>query len=139
MLRLLIALLFVADVALVVGTGLHVAHSQTTELSLPYGQNGTDFSANSGSFAGITLLSTIPALTTGTYRRGVFIQAQCAAGLTIVLDDGTDTTPPTVIVLSGASFDGGQGSSLDLTGSPHTGRIRIYSVDPNCQMGARAW
>jgi hypothetical protein len=101
------------------------------------GESGTDYSANPPSLAGLTLLATIPAPTKP--RRGFLIQAQCAAGLDIALDDPNGATAPTVIILSGAGRDGGQGSSIDMSGVPHTGRIRIYSTDANCQVAARSW
>src|SRR3954465_8332728 len=49
------------------------------------GQSGTDYSANAPSLAGLSLLTTIPAPTVP--RLGYFIEAQCTAGLTAVLDD----------------------------------------------------
>lgn len=101
------------------------------------GQNGVDYSANPPSLAGLILLATIPAASVP--RRGYFVQAQCAAGLTIVLDDRNGSLAPTVIVLAGASSDGGQGGSIDMSGIPHTGRIRIYSKNASCQMAARSW
>src|SRR5438477_12261157 len=49
------------------------------------GQNGADFSANAPSLAGLTLLATIPA--PAAPRLGYLVQAQCTAGLSVVLDD----------------------------------------------------
>jgi hypothetical protein len=101
------------------------------------GNSGTDSSANAPSLAGLSLLVTIPASTTP--RLGYLVQAQCSAGLTIVLDDPTGSLTPTILVLQGASANGGQGGSLSMAGMPHTGRIRIYSSSPSCQMAARSW
>jgi len=101
------------------------------------GRSGADYSANTGSLSGLTLLATIPA--PSVPRLGGIIQAQCTAGLTVVLDDQGGSLAPTIIVLAGAAANGGQGGSLDLTGMPHTGRIRIYSSNTGCQMAARAW
>jgi ABC-type Fe3+-siderophore transport system permease subunit len=101
------------------------------------GQSGADYSANAGSLSGLTLLATIPA--PSVPRLGGVIQAQCTAGLTVVLDDQGGLLSPTIIVLAGPAANGGQGGSLDLAGMPHTGRIRIYSSAAGCQMAARAW
>lgn len=101
------------------------------------GKHGVDYSANPPSLAGLTLLVTIPA--PSAPRLGYFIQAQCVAGLTVVLDDEAGSLTPTVIVLDGSSAEGGQGGSLDMTGISHTGRIRIYSSSESCQMAGRSW
>ncbi len=101
------------------------------------GQSGADYSANAGSLSGLTLLATIPA--PSVPRLGGVIQAQCTAGLIVVLDDQGGSLAPTLIVLAGPAAGGGQGGSLDLAGMPHTGRIRIYSSVAGCQMAARAW
>lgn len=108
-----------------------------SEAMISPGQNGTDYSANPPSLAGLTLIGTIPAAVLP--RRGYLVQAQCVAGLTVVLDDQQGALTPTVIILGGAAADGGQGGSIDMSGVPHTGRIRIYSKDPACQMAARSW
>ena len=101
------------------------------------GQNGADASANAPSLTGLTLLATIAA--PAVPRLGYFIQAQCAAGLTVVLDDQAGSLAVTPIVLAGALADGGQGGSLTMAGMPHTGRIRVYSNSSSCQMAARTW
>lgn len=101
------------------------------------GQSGADYSGNAPSLSGLTLLATIPA--PSVPRLGGVIQAQCTAGLTVVLDDQGGSLSPTLIVLAGPAANGGQGGSLDLAGMPHTGRIRIYSSAAGCQMAARAW
>jgi len=101
------------------------------------GQSGADYRANAGSLSGLTLLATIPA--PSVPRLGGVIQAQCTAGLIVVLDDQGGSLAPTLIVLAGPAAGGGQGGSLDLAGMPHTGRIRIYSSAAGCQMAARAW
>ena len=101
------------------------------------GQNGTDSGANAPSLAGLTLLATIAA--PAVPRLGYVIQAQCTAGLTVVLDDQAGSLTPTVLVLGGAAANGGQGGSLSMAGMPHTGRIRIYSSSASCQMAARTW
>src|SRR5713101_9325663 len=101
------------------------------------GNSGADYSANAGSLSGLALLATIPA--PSVPRLGGVIQAQCTAGLTVVLDDQGGSLSPTIIVLAGPAANGGQGGSLDLAGVPHTGRIRIYSSAAGCQMAARAW
>src|SRR5437763_16002639 len=49
------------------------------------GQSGADSSANAPSLAGLTLLATIPA--PAAPRLGYLVQAQCTAGITVVLDD----------------------------------------------------
>ncbi|HVH78383.1 MAG TPA: hypothetical protein VM782_03250, partial [Stellaceae bacterium] len=98
---------------------------------------GTDFSANAPPFSSLNLLATIPA--PANARRGYFIQAQCTAGLTVVLDDAAGSQTPTVVVLAGSAANGGQGGSIDMNGIPHTGRIRIYSSSASCQLAARAW
>ena len=100
-------------------------------------QSGSDYSANASSLAGLSLLATIPAATQP--RLGYLIQAQCAAGLTIALDDAAGALAPTLVVLAGPSTNGGQGGSLSMAGLPHTGRIRIYSSSSSCQMAARVW
>ena len=100
-------------------------------------QNGSDYSANAPSLSGLTLLATIPAASAP--RLGYLIQAQCAAGLTLVLDDPAGALAPTLVVLAGPSTNGGQGGSLSMAGMPHTGRIHIYSSSAVCQMAARAW
>jgi len=101
------------------------------------GQSGADYSANVPSLAGLTLLATIPA--PSVPRLGGVIEAQCTAGLLVVLDDQADLLTPTIVVLAGAGANGGQGGSLDLAGMPHTGRIRIYSSSSSCQMAAGSW
>jgi len=101
------------------------------------GNNGADFSANTPSLSGLTLLATIPAA--AVPRLGYLIQAQCTAGLTIVFDDQAGALAPTIIVLAGPGSNGGQGGSLTMSGMPHSGRIRIYSNSSSCQMAARAW
>lgn len=101
------------------------------------GQNGADYSANPPSLAGLILLATIPA--PSVPRLGYLVQAQCAAGLTVVLDDEEGSLNPTIVMLEGSAVDGGQGGSLSMAGMPHTGRIRIYSVSSSCQMAARSW
>ncbi len=108
-----------------------------SEAMAPPGQNGADYSANAGSLSGLTLLAAIPA--PSAPRLGVIVQAQCTAGLSVALDDPAGSLTPTIIVLAGAVSNGGQGGELDLTGMPHTGRIRIYSSSASCQMAARAW
>lgn len=129
-------------------TGGALAQSQSVEVSAyrqlgadeamaSPGQSGTDYSANAPSLAGLTLLATIPAPTTP--RLGYFIQAQCAAGLTVVLDDPAGSLAPTIVALAGPVTAGGEGGSLSMTGMPHTGRIRIYSSSASCQMAARSW
>jgi len=100
-------------------------------------QSGADYSANAPSLAGLALLATIPA--PAAPRLGYFIQAQCAAGLTVVLDDQAGSLTPTMVVLSGPATAGGEGGSLSMAGMPHTGRIRIYSSSASCQMAARSW
>jgi hypothetical protein len=103
----------------------------------PPGSAGSDFSTNAPSLSGLTLLATIPA--PSSPRRGYLIQAQCTAGLAVVLDTDSGGSNPTVIVLAGAPVNGGQGGTLDMAGIPHTGKISIYSSAANCQMAARAW
>ena len=130
--------------------GAQLALAQTREVEVPQyrqldasepmsapGNNGSDDSANPPSLAGLTLLATLPAATTP--RLGFFIQAQCAAGLTVAFDDSAGALTPTIAVLAGPASNGGQGGSLTMSGMPHSGRIRIYSSSSSCQMAARAW
>lgn len=101
------------------------------------GSSGADYSANPPSLAGLTLLVTIPP--PAVPRLGYLIQAQCTAGISVVLDDPAGTAAATVVVLQGAGSNGGEGGSLSMGGMPHTGRIRIYSSSAGCQMAARSW
>lgn len=112
-------------------------HLGATEPMASPGQNGADYGANAPSLAGLTLLATIPA--PATPRLGYLVQAQCTAGLTVVLDDQSGSLPATAVVLEGSGANGGQGGSLSMRGLPHTGRIRIYSSSSSCQMAARSW
>lgn len=100
-------------------------------------QSGSDYSTNPPSLAGLTLLATIPA--SNDPRSGYIIQAQCTAGVTVALDDQAGLSTPTLVVLQGSTTNGGEGGSLSMAGMPHSGRIRIYSSAPGCQMAARAW
>jgi hypothetical protein len=110
---------------------------QAAALMAAPGTPGADFSANAPSLASLTLLATIPAASGP--RRGYVIQAQCAAGLTVALEDQSARSVPTLVVLAGAPQDGGQGGTLDMSGIPHTGSIKIYSSSATCQMAARVW
>jgi len=101
------------------------------------GQSGTDYGANAPSLAGLTLLATIPA--PAVPRLGYLVQAQCTAGVTVVFDDQAGSLTPTIVVLAGASSNGGSGGSIDMASMPHTGRIRIYSSSATCPMAARSW
>jgi hypothetical protein len=101
------------------------------------GNSGADYSANAPSLTGLSLLMTIPA--PAVPRLGYLVQAQCSAGLTIALDDAAGSLTATILVLQGATANGGQGGSLSMAGMPHTGRIRIYSSSSSCQMAARSW
>jgi len=101
------------------------------------GNSGLDYSANAGSLSGLTMLATIPA--PAVPRLGYIVQAQCTAGLVVVLDDQGGSLAPTIIVIGGAAANGGSGGSLSMAGMPHTGRIRIYSSSSSCQMAARSW
>jgi hypothetical protein len=100
------------------------------------GNNGVDYSANAPSLTCLTLLATIPA---NTSRVGFFIEAQGIAGLTVAFDDATGALTPTLVVLGGAGANGGQGGSIDMSGLPHTGRIRIFGASSSVPMAARAW
>ena len=100
------------------------------------GNNGVDYSANPLSLSGLTLLATIPA---NAGRLGFFIQAQGTAQLTVAFDDAAGSLTPTIVVLSGAASNGGQGGALDMGGLPHTGRIRIFSTSSSVPVAARAW
>ena len=99
------------------------------------GNPGADYSANAPSLAGLTLLATIPS--PAAPRQKVEIYANCTAGLAIVLDDQAGALAPTIVPIAGPASNGGQGGSYVTTA--HTGRIRIYSASPGCQMAARAW
>lgn len=135
---------------LLLAAGTHLASAQNKPVEVPQyrqlgaaeamaapGNNGSDYSANAASLAGLTLLATIPA--PSAPRFGYFIQAQCTAGLTAALDDSAGALAATLVVLAGPAANGGQGGSLTMSGMPHTGRIRIYSSSSSCQMAARAW
>jgi hypothetical protein len=100
------------------------------------GNNGVDYSANPPSLSGLTLLATIPA---NASRLGFFIQAQGTAQLTVAFDDAAGSLTPTIVVLSGAASNGGQGGAGDMGGLPHTGRIRIFSTSSSVPVAARAW
>src|SRR3954453_18606079 len=130
--------------------GTHLAPAQSRSVEVPNwrqlgaaeamaapGTNGGDYSANAPSLSGLTLLATIPA--PAVPRLGYLIEAQCTAGLSVVLDDPAGSQTSTVIVLGGAAANGGQGGSLSMTAMPHTGRIRVYSSSSGCQMAARSW
>jgi hypothetical protein len=112
-------------------------HLEASETLISPGRVGSDFSTNAPSLSGLTLLQTIPAASAP--RLGYLIQAQCAAGLTVALDNAAGSATPTIVVLAGPGTDGGQGGSLTMAGMPHAGRIRIYSSSPSCQMAARSW
>lgn len=99
------------------------------------GNAGADYSANPPSLSGLTLLATIPA--PAAPRAKVEIWADCTAGLSVVLDDPAGATTPTIIPIAGPAANGQQGGSYVTTA--HTGRIRIYSSAPGCQMAARVW
>jgi hypothetical protein len=100
------------------------------------GNNGADCSANAPSLTGLTLLATIAA---NAGRLGFFIQAQGTAQLTVALDDAAGALTATIVVLAGAAGSGGQGGSIDMSGLPHTGRIRVFSTSSSVQFAARAW
>jgi hypothetical protein len=102
----------------------------------PSGSNGVDYSTNTPSLSGLTLLATIAASST---RLGYFIQSQDTNGLTIALDDEAGSLTPTIVQLSGAASSNAQGGSLSMSGMPHSGRIRIYGASSGVQMAARAW
>ena len=139
------AAFFIAALVLAPGGFAHAAQVEVpayralgaAETMAAPGNSGTDSSANAPSLSGLSLLATIPAA--AQPRLGYLIQAQCTAGLTIVLDDVVGALAPTILVLAGPSANGGQGGSLSMAGMPHTGRIRIYSSSSACQMAARAW
>jgi hypothetical protein len=145
-LRAVLSLLAFAFGAAVVANGSARAESvavpayrplQAAEPMAAPGSAGSDFSANAPSLSGLTLLATIPA--PSSPRRGYLIQAQCVAGLTVALDKESGGSNRTLIILAGASVNGGQGGTLDMAGMPHTGKIEIYSSAADCQMAARAW
>lgn len=96
---------------------------------------GADYSANPPSLAGLTLLTTIPA--PASPRARVEIYANCTAGIDIVLDDSAGSQTPTIVPIAGPASNGQQGGSYATTA--HTGRIRVYSSSPSCQMAARVW
>jgi hypothetical protein len=102
----------------------------------PSGSNGVDYSANAPSLSGLSLLATIPANTT---RLGYFIQNQSTSALTVAMDDQAGSLTPTIVILAGAATSDAQGGSLDMSGLPHSGRIRVYSTSSSIQMAARAW
>ena len=139
--RYSISLWLCAAVSVLLTTGsalaAQIAAPEAVEPMAGPGSSGVDYSTNAPSLSSLSLLATIPAPSTA--RRGYFVEAQCTAGLTVVLDDAAGATQPTIVVLAGSAANGGQGGSIDMNGMPHTGRIRIYSAAANCQMAARAW
>lgn len=99
------------------------------------GNAGADYSANPPSLSGLILLATIPP--PAAPRAKVEIDANCTAGITIVLDDAAGSLTPTIIPIAGPAANGGQGGAYVTTA--HTGRIRVYSASSGCQMAARVW
>src|SRR3954451_24114456 len=96
----------------------HLAPAQSRSVEVPQyrqlgaaeamaapGTNGSDYSANAPSLSGLTLLATIPAPSLPRLR--YFIQAQCAAGVTVALDDAAAALTPTLVVLAGPGSNGG--------------------------------
>jgi len=117
-------------------TNAAMVHAQGVATTQALAGYGADYSANPPSLSGLTLLVTIPATAHGT---GLVIQANCAAGVRVVLDDPPGTITPTIFVLAGGAAAGTEGASLSQMGIPHAGRVRIYSSDAACQVAARAW
>jgi hypothetical protein len=95
-----------------------------TALQQPPGDTGTDYSANApATFA--DLLLTIP---TNATRKGFFIQNQDGANqVMVVIDDGAGNNL-TKILLNAAGATPGQGGSVDFSGIPTQGRIRVYGT-----------
>jgi hypothetical protein len=111
--------------------------------ALPTGNN-VDASGSAPSLSGLNLLATIPP---NPARLGYIVEAQdtaanCATGgganaLLVVLDDGAGGTP-TILTLAYASAKGGQGGGLDMGGTPHRGRIRVFGTG-GCRFAAAAF
>lgn len=96
------------------------------------GSIGVDHSANAPATPA-NLLLTIAA---NPARLGYLIQNQDTVSITVVLDDGAGGQLSKVI-LQGAPAAGGQGGSLDYTGAPCQGRIRVYSSSAASPVMAR--
>lgn len=111
------------------------AYSRTLPMpvALP-GGNGSDSSGHAPSLGGLTLLRTMDG---NTSRAGLDVGCNCAAGLDVVLDDDAGLLSPTIIPVNGGAADGLQGGGYS---TPyHSGRVRIYSSNANCQYWARQW
>ena len=93
--------------------------------------DGTDWSWNAPSVAGMTLIGTIPESLSRAY---VEVMVNCAAGAIVAVDDAKGKTAPTYYPIAGNSGQGGSWSSRH-----HTGRVRIFSVSPTCQIAGREW
>lgn len=97
--------------------------------SIPAVTTSTDYSSAGQTpttllAAGAVLLATVPA---NGLRIGFLVQQQSAGVIWVVLDDGEDGTPST-IVLDPAAGANRQGGSVDLSSCPHSGQIRVYGA-----------
>jgi hypothetical protein len=97
--------------------------------------DGIDRSFNPPSIVGLFLVGTIHAW---PYRTKIELMVSCKAGAVIALDDELETLTPTYIPIAGTSSNGAQGS-VWLSNGFHSGRVRIFSSNQNCQVTAREW
>lgn len=92
-------------------------------LQQPPGSTGTDYSANKPALLA-NLILTIPV---NSLRKGFFIQNQDTGLIQVVIDDGAGANV-SIVYLAGASATPGAGGSIDMTGTPTQGRIRVFSA-----------
>lgn len=85
--------------------------------------------------AGNVLLAT---LAQNFPRKGYLIQNQSVADVYAVLDDSGGSVAPTVLVVAAGAGADKQGSTYDMTGLPHIGRIRIYGAS-GAQVALADW
>lgn len=108
---------------------------EATEPMAAPGNSGIDGSVNPPSLGGLTLLKTIAAPTTPRSR--IEIMPSCTEGASVVVDDQAAALTATIYPISGPATAGGQGG--EWVTSTHTGRIRVYSSNANCQVAIRVW
>lgn len=95
-----------------------------TALNNPPGDTGTDYSANAATLPA-NLILTIP---TNTSRKGFVIQNNDTDVAVVLMDDGSGGNE-TQILLAAASAAGQPGGSVDFSGMPTQGRLRVYSAN----------
>lgn len=92
-------------------------------LQQPPGSVGTDHSANAPALLA-NLILTIPI---NTLRKGYFVQNNDTGLIQVVIDDGAGAQL-SIIYLAGATVTPGPGGSIDMSGIPTQGRIRVFSA-----------